>query len=157
MKKIGFVKTSKIYKTGMYRYAYSILKNDDDSQDAIQETIYKAYRNLDGLRDEKNFKSWIYKILTNSSLEIINKRKTYLDIDSDVEIADKDKNIETNLSLWEAVQSLKQPYRDTIILYYYNDLSIKEICDIKKSTKEAIKKQLLRGREKIKNKMGGSI
>ena len=135
------MKTSKIYKTGMYRYAYSILKNDDDSQDAIQETIYKAYRNLDGLRDEKNFKSWIYKILTNSSLEIINKRKTYLDIDSNVEIADKDKNIETNLSLWEAVQSLKQPYRDTIILYYYNDLSIKEICDIKKSTKEAIKKQ----------------
>ena len=59
-------------------------------------------------------------------------------------------DIDTNLTLWNAVQKLKQPYRTTITLFYYEDMSIKEISNITETSIDAIKKQLSRGREKIK-------
>ncbi len=42
---------------GLFRVSYSILKNTEDSQDAVQEAICKAYTNLNNLRDENKFKS----------------------------------------------------------------------------------------------------
>ena len=59
-------------------------------------------------------------------------------------------DIDTNLTLWKAVQGLEQPYRTTITLFYYEDMSIKEISEITGSKVDAIKKQLSRGRDKIK-------
>ena len=134
---------------GMYRVSYSILKNEMDAEDAVQETIYKAYKSLDTLENKSKFKSWIYKILTNTSLEILKNKENYLDIDKE-EIMIKKDDIDTNLTLWEAVQKLSQPYRTTITLFYYEDMSIKEISKITNTKEDAIKKQLSRGREKIK-------
>lgn len=134
---------------GMYRVSYSILKNEMDAEDAVQETIYKAYKSLDTLENKLKFKSWIYKILTNTSLEILKNKENYLDIDKE-EIMIKKNDIDTNLTLWEAVQKLSQPYRTTITLFYYEDMSIKEISKITNTREDAIKKQLSRGREKIK-------
>ena len=136
-------------QNGMYRLSYSILKNEMDAQDAVQESIYKAYKNLELLENRAKFKSWIYKILTNTSLEILKRKENHLDIENEKIIAKND-DIDTNLTLWEAVQRLSQPYRTTIILFYYEDMSIKEISKITNTKEDAIKKQLSRGREKIK-------
>ena len=54
----------------LYLIAKSKLKSDDDIGDAIQETIYKSYKNIKKLRDNSVFKTWIIKILIN---KIINK------------------------------------------------------------------------------------
>ena len=59
-------------------------------------------------------------------------------------------DIDTNLTIWNAIQKLDNPYRTVITLFYYEDLSIKEISKITGSKVDAIKKQLSRGREKIK-------
>ncbi len=147
-----FCKNVKNLENGMYRLSYSILKNEADAQDAVQETIYKSYKNLENLKDKKKFKTWIYKILTNVSFEIINSKKNYLDIEQE-DIQSEKEDIDTNLSLWNAVQELKQPYRTVITLFYYEDMSIKEISKITGTNVDAVKKQLSRGREKIKEVM----
>ena len=136
-------------QNGMYRLSYSILKNEMDAQDAVQEAIYKAYKNLDSLENKLKFKAWIYKILRNTSLEILKSKCNYLDIENE-EIIAKNVDIDTNLTLWDVVQKLQQPYRTTITLFYYNNMSVKEISKITNTKEDAIKKQLSRGREKIK-------
>lgn len=144
-----FCDNIKNLENGMYRLSYSILKNEEDAQDAVQEAIYNAYKNLETLKDKRKFKSWIYKIVTNTSFEILRNKKNYIDIEQE-NIAAEKIDIDTNLTLWKAVQGLEQPYRTTITLFYYEDMSIKEISEITGSKVDAIKKQLSRGRDKIK-------
>ena len=144
-----FCDNIKNLENGMYRLSYSILKNEEDAQDAVQEAIYNAYKKLETLKDKRKFKSWIYKIVTNTSFEILRNKKNYIDIEQE-NIAAEKIDIDTNLTLWEAVQGLEQPYRTTITLFYYEDMSIKEISEITGSKVDAIKKQLSRGRDKIK-------
>ena len=144
-----FCDNIKNLENGMYRLSYSILKNEEDAQDAVQEDIYNAYKKLETLKDKRKFKSWIYKIVTNTSFEILRNKKNYIDIEQE-NIAAEKIDIDTNLTLWKAVQGLEQPYRTTITLFYYEDMSIKEISEITGSKVDAIKKQLSRGRDKIK-------
>jgi len=87
----------------------------------------------------------------NELLFLINnivKSDSSVDIEENIE-ADKE-DIDSNLTLWNAVQKLNQPYRTTITLFYYEDMSIKEISKITGTNVDAVKKQLSRGREKIK-------
>ena len=144
-----FCDNIKNLENGMYRLSYSILKNEEDAKDAVQEAIYNAYKKLETLKDKRKFKSWIYKIVTNTSFEILRNKKNYIDIEQKNIPAEKI-DIDTNLTLWKAVQGLEQPYRTTITLFYYEDMSIKEISEITGSKVDAIKKQLSRGRDKIK-------
>ena len=144
-----FCDNIKNLENGMYRLSYSILKNEEDAQDAVQEAIYNAYKKLETLKDKRKFKSWIYKIVTNTSFEILRNKKNYIDIEQE-NIAAEKIDIDTNLTLWKAVQGLEQPYRTTITLFYYEDMSIKEISEITGSKVDAITKQLSRGRDKIK-------
>ena len=144
-----FCDNIKNLENGMYRLSYSILKNEEDAKDAVQEAIYNAYKNLETLKDKRKFKSWIYKIVANTSFEVLRNKKNYIDIEQENIPAEKI-DIDTNLTLWKAVQGLEQPYRTTITLFYYEDMSIKEISEITGSKVDAIKKQLSRGRDKIK-------
>ena len=138
-----FCDNIKDLENGMYRLSYSILRNETDAQDAVQEAIYKSYKNLESLKDKRKFKSWIYKIITNTSFEMLKNKKDYLDIEQENVQEDKI-DIDTNLTLWNAVQGLEQPYRTTITLFYYEDMSIKEISKITGTKIDAIKKQLSR-------------
>ena len=151
-----FCDNIKDLENGMYRLSYSILRNETDAQDAVQEAIYRSYKNLEFLKDKRKFKSWIYKIITNTSFEMLKNKKDYLDIEQENVQEDKI-DIDTNLTLWNAVQGLEQPYRTTITLFYYEDMSIKEISKITGTKIDAIKKQLSRGREKIKEVMSTSF
>ena len=151
-KKKWFCDNIKDLENGMYRLSYSILRNETDAQDAVQEAIYRSYKNLEFLKDKRKFKSWIYKIITNTSFEMLKNKKDYLDIEQENVQEDKI-DIDTHLTLWNAVQGLEQPYRTTITLFYYEDMSIKEISKITGTKIDAIKKQLSRGREKIKEVM----
>lgn len=65
----------KLYKTGI-----SILKNDDDTCDAIQETLISVYKKIDTLKENNYFSTWIMRILINKCYDIIrkNKKVTYL-------------------------------------------------------------------------------
>ena len=53
-------------KAGMYRLAYSIVGNDADAQDAVGDTIVRAYENMRKLRKKESAKSWLMQILVNS-------------------------------------------------------------------------------------------
>ena len=68
---------SKLYKTGM-----AILKNDDDTCDAIQETLISAYKNFNSLANIEYFGTWITRILINKCYDIIrkNKKVSYMNI-----------------------------------------------------------------------------
>lgn len=59
MTKEEFIGLIKKYKGQMYRFAFSIVKNETDAEDVVAETIKKAYENLNKLKNKGKFKRWI--------------------------------------------------------------------------------------------------
>ena len=66
----------------MYRVAWSILRNNADVQDALQDAVLKAWEKRDKLREEKLFRTWITRILINACYDTQRKRRRIVPVDS---------------------------------------------------------------------------
>ncbi len=141
------------YKPQLFRMATGILKNSIDAEDALSETICKAFSNFQNLRDLKKFKPWIMKILVNEAYAIANKRKKFISLEEDIPIDNNDSAIIDSIVLWDIVQSLDDEFRDVILLFYYEDMSIKEISKILQIPVGTVFSRLNRSRQKLKNIM----
>ncbi len=62
------------HRVGLYVHCYRMLGSPQDAEDALQETLLRAWRGLGGFRGESSARSWLYKIATNSSLRAIERR-----------------------------------------------------------------------------------
>ncbi len=135
----------------MYNLAFSILKNEEDAGDAVSEAIYRGYSSFDNLKDINVFKSWILKIVHNTSVEMIrkNSRLKLTEEIEETEDSSYELNITTRLTVRDAVIGLKQPYQTIVILFYYENLQINEISNIMGSSTAAVKKQLERARKML--------
>lgn len=135
----------------MYALAFGILKNEDDAADVIQDAILKAYCNLDTLRDRKQFRPWIMRIVHNTSMDFLRKNRSTEDFELQGEIPDPTPSVdpETKLTVWEAIQKLSLPYRTVIILFYYKSYSVQQISDITSAPAAAVRQQLSRGRKML--------
>ena len=137
----------------LYIVARGILNSEYDIEDAMQNTILKAYEKIECLSNEEFFKTWLTRILINECNNIIRKNKkiTYIEdsqINNEV-YEDKYKNID----LIRAMDSLNSELRLTMWLFYFEDMSIEEISNTLKIAKGTVKSRLNRGREKIYNIM----
>ena len=135
----------------MFRTAKAILHQDEDAEDAVQEAICAAYAGRGSLRDPARFRPWILKILVNKCYEFCRKLRTTVDL-ADIQdflpapAADQAER----LSLWQAVMALNSDLRAVVTLFYYEDLSIREISAVLGISEAAVKTRLSRGRSRLK-------
>ncbi|MGN0489304.1 MAG: RNA polymerase sigma factor [Ruminococcus sp.] len=150
--KDAFCEHIRLCEKAMYSLAYSIAKNDSDAGEIISESIYRAYKNLDTLKSEKSFKPWILRIVHNTAVETIRKNSKIIPMEETPDIpGDSPENdITTRFTVREAVNSLKQPYRTVVVLFYYENLSISKIAQITSTNTVTAKKQLSRARKMLR-------
>ncbi|MGX4600058.1 RNA polymerase sigma factor [Faecalimicrobium sp. JNUCC 81] len=136
-------------KVSLYRFAKSILKNDTEVEDAISEAILKAYKNKDKLRDKESFKPWIMRIVSNESYNLIrkNSRLELVDNINSLNLVYTDKRYS---SLREIVGDLSEEFSSVIVLFYYEDMSIKDISKVLEISEGTVKSRLYRAKEKLK-------
>jgi len=137
----------------MYRVAKGILNNEEDIEDAIQNTILKAYSNINTLRKEDFFKTWLIKILINECNKIYNFNKKCISLDKVVEEQYNDKY--ENLDLKIAINSLPEELRLVITLFYFEDLKISQIAEIVGIPEGTVKSRLSRAKDKITESING--
>ncbi|MBQ9680642.1 MAG: sigma-70 family RNA polymerase sigma factor [Ruminococcus sp.] len=138
----------------MYRVSMSMLKNEHDAQDAVHDAILIAYQNRSKLRQEQYFGTWLIRILINRCSKMLKMRKRYADIgDTLPDIASRD-NPYISVEIGEAIDSLPEKIRLTVILYYVEDYSVKEIKDILRIPEGTVKSRLSKGRELLRNRLG---
>ncbi len=138
-------------KDTMYAVSMGILKNESDAEDAMQNAILSAFKYYDSLSVFEKFKPWILKILTIECYKIIKKRTYNADIDQCIDLCDKSQDIDTGIALWNAVFSLDDSLRISTILFYSEGMSIRDISKVTGSTVAAVKKQLQRARERLRD------
>lgn len=135
----------------MYSVAFSILSNESDAADAISESIYRAYKNLDTLNNIYSFKPWLLRIVRNCAVELVRSNKKLLSIDDfEIEESSSENEIVTALTLRKAVDQLKQPYKEVVVLFYFEDLSIAQISKITGTSVVTAKQQLSRARKMLR-------
>lgn len=137
----------------MYRVSMSMLKNEHDAQDAVHEAILLAYQNRTKLRHEEYFGTWLVRILINQCHKTLRQRKRYADIGDDLpDIASRD-NPYISVEIGAAIDSLPEKIRTTVVLYYVEDYSVKEIKDILRIPEGTVKSRLSKGRELLREQL----
>lgn len=137
-------------KNKLYRIGKGILKSEFDVEDAIQETILKAWLNIDKLKNKDSFTPWIARILVNECYGIIRKRENNLEIDDNIIISpDNTAKVDNKLDVWQALDKLNVDFRIPLILYFFEDFSYEEIASILKLPQGTVKSRISRGKEKL--------
>ena len=135
----------------MYSLAFSIVKNNADAAEVISESILRAYKNIQTLKKADSFKPWILRIIHNTAVEMMRKNSKIIPMEETPDIPDDspENDITIRLSVREAVNSLKQPYRTVVVLFYYENLSVSKIAQITNTNVVTVKKQLSRARKML--------
>ena len=149
MTKDAFIREVRDAEAMLYHISKSILKNDSDCGDAVQETILKAYEKLSTLKKEKYFRTWITRILINECKGILRKRKNVIPYE---EYMDNMKMTEEDRysHLYMAIMELPEDLRVLVTLYYLEGFSLKEISEALDIPEGTIKSRLSRAREFLK-------
>lgn len=113
-----------------YLFALSITGSTHDARDVCQEAFIKAYRNICRLNDDMKFKSWLMKIVLNTSRDFFraSKAKTFEPEDCSSVFAEE--RIAERNDLFKAISVLKREYRQVLILRYINDMKIEDMAKI---------------------------
>lgn len=148
IKKEQFSKLIKECSGSMYRLAAGMLQNQQDAEDAVSEAVLRACENIGKLRSTEKFKAWIMQITANESRKIYNQRKkTFASehLEEWMPVFEDDHH-----ELWDAVMKLDVGFREAIILFYYDRLSIREIAKVLKVKEGTVKSRLSRGKSQLR-------
>ena len=129
--------------------------NKDEADDLAQDALVKAYLACSGFRDGGKFRSWLFKIAHNTFLSHKRSLQTTESIDEArmlVSSSAADSDFE-HQSLYLALRTLPPKERSAITLFYLNGYSVKEISAITEVSEEAVKQQLSRGRDKLRERL----
>lgn len=157
----AFEKIVEIYYAKALRLAYLISGNYADSQDIVQEAFISCYDSRGKIKQAEYFDKYLYKTVSRKSwayckkirreqpVEQVFDENTSDDISVDNSFIQKQENIQ----LFKIIQSLPVKQRTAIILYYYNNLSTKEIANITGCFEGTVKSRLFSARKIIKKEL----
>ncbi len=148
--KEAFVDLMKVNELALYKVAKSILKNDADVEDAMQETILTAFEKITSLKEERYFKTWLTKILINKCNDILRKNKITVQMEEFYD-AGYTENFIDHISMKEGLKILTQEQQLVLDLYYVMGFNAREISEMLSEKESTIKVRLFRSRNKLKN------
>ncbi|KKR51744.1 MAG: RNA polymerase, sigma-24 subunit, ECF subfamily [Parcubacteria group bacterium GW2011_GWE1_40_20] len=133
-----YVHIIKRYQNKLMRYVNYLIGDENHASDIVQDSFIKAYINLKGFDTKKKFSSWIYRIVHNEAMNIINKQKKQTslykekDFDSGIDIESDFIKKELKTRAHNCLNLMAVIYKEPLSLYYLEEKSYEEISDILK-------------------------
>ncbi len=130
--------------------------NSEDSQDIAQEVFIKAYNNLYRYNKNWEFSTWLFTIAVNTAKDLFKSRKSTPHYTYNIPSVTNDYNCEEHLSnielrefIREMFEILEDDAKTMLILFYFEDLPIKEIAGICNTKYDVVKMKIHRARKKL--------
>ncbi len=159
-----FIEMAAPFEKSLYLTCYSLLKSRQDAEDALQETMLRAFRSFSSFRRSAKIQTWLRKIAVNVCIDMTRKRKNILSIDELTEEGSEQKDsspgpyeqlerAERMRILSEALDEMKPEARNLILLRDVQGISYEEIADILDQPVGTVKSGLNRARHSLQKKL----
>ena len=135
------------YASEIYLYLYSLCKSRELAEDLMQDVFLKALLSLSD--SHTNIRAWLYKVARNTCLNELRKRNRETELDEQLAVSDK--------TIFGNVIQNEQPdrQREILELFYFSEMSIKEIAAVLSLTSENVRVLAYRAKKQLRNEMEG--
>lgn len=145
----------------LYRVAFSILKTEDQIEDAISNTIVLVFEKIHTLKKEEFVKTWLTRILINECYKIYNQNKKIIYLENTDDQESSYNISEDDIDVKNIIEKLDKDLKLIVMLYYFEEYSVKDIAKIAKIPEGTVKSRLSRARAElqkylIKDNEGGN-
>ncbi|GGF62243.1 RNA polymerase subunit sigma-24 [Paenibacillus albidus] len=144
----AFIRLMKSTETALHNTARAMVKRDEDIADVLQETILKAYKSLHLLREPGFFRTWIFRILINECHTVLKKASRSIAV-AELPTVPASSHDYDNVDLRMAVDRLEDQQRIAIVLYYFQDMTLKQVAETLDISESAAKTRLYRARKTL--------
>jgi RNA polymerase sigma-70 factor (ECF subfamily) len=147
-----------LYKERLYWHIRKIVISHDDTDDVLQNTFIKIFKNIDKFNQESKLFSWMYRIATNEAITFINKRAKQRNVDitdyqqelaSTLASDDFFTGDEIQLILQKAIATLPQKQQLVFNMKYFDELKYNEMSEILETSVGALKASYFHAVKKI--------
>ena len=144
------------YQKPVFNAALRLLREPADAMDAAQTTFLKAYEHLASYDPSFKFYSWLYRIAINESLDALNSRKSFSDIDQEQadEAPGPDRQVQGQQArrvLEEALMRLTPELRAVIVLRHFMHLNYEDIGEVLLLPVKTVKSRLYSARQVLRD------
>ena len=137
-------------KANYYRLAFSYLKNEEDSLDALEDMIVQLYENIHQLKKDELFYSWSKTILVNICKKRLKQQQKIVPLHEDERIIDShEENNVQSLYVQQLLNNLNEHQKEAIELKYFFDFDLKTIANVTNSSLGTVKSRIHTGLQKL--------
>lgn len=148
------------YKKMSYNVALQLMRNPEDAEEVAQDAFLKAYQALDTYKGESKFSTWIYRIIYNTAISRLRKKKldtrsiddeysASVNVESTQSAIKELRNGERRQYLNKALNKMCGEEKTILILFYLEENTIEEVCSITGLSNSNVKVKLYRARKKL--------
>ena len=155
----NFQEVYDLYFREVYRYAFSLCRNESVAEEITQETFYKALSKLDSFDGRCKISVWLCQIAKNTFLSMCRKDK-FLSTNTDTDYLQSSENLEdaffdkeTAFAIHKVLHTLEEPYKEVFSLRTFGELSFKQIAELFGKTEAWARVTYHRARLKIKEEL----
>ena len=148
MTKEAFIRQVEEARDALYRVACAYLRQEADRNDAVQEALLKAWKNLPRLREEAYFRTWLIRILIRECVNVQRGQHRTRPVEKVPEKPMED--AEKDASLRDAILALPDKLRIVIVLHYMEEYPVEDMARILRVPKGTVCSRLSRAREQMK-------
>jgi len=153
---IPFTELYEKYSMDIYRYSLSILKDEDDAKDAVQEAFVKYVENESSFRGDAGQKTWLLVVTRNYCYSKLKRaEKSNVRIDEEIFEGTYEPQYDSEITLKDALICLSSEHNELLFLKEYGGYSYKEIAELTEQSIENVKIKLFRARQQLREILKG--
>lgn len=154
MDKAYFTAAVEQYQNMVYRTAFHALGSSQDADDAVQEVFLRLFNCREDFEGGEHLRRWLLRVTVNYCRDVLRspwrKRRVSLGELPETPVFDRPEQT----ALYQEVMNLPEKYRTVLNLFYYEELSVKEIGELLGLRTSTVTTRLARARRQLKTRLG---
>ena len=138
------------YQDKLFAAAFSVCKNPQDAEDAVQECFISYHSSTKEFESEEHIKAWLLRVVINRAKNCCRSLWRRINVPLDDYAETLQFECSEDKTLFETVMALPEKYRIVLHLYYYEDYPVREIAAILSLTESNVKVRLNRARAMLR-------
>ncbi len=154
----AFTELFQLYETQIYHLAWTILRNEQDARDAVQDTFLRVFERIKRYEGRSSFSTWLTSVVVNICRDRLRRRKVrqalslewLRDRSSGYSVSDDVESRMHRQALWSYLDRLDEKYRLPVILHYFAELPCEDVAQILNTRTSTVYSRLNTARIRIR-------